>query len=60
MVEFESQFSKRTANKWSERAYFQQKPGLYILIRKDSEKEIIRKFADLEKDIVNSIKEGKS
>ena len=37
MVEFESLFAKKTANKWSDRNYFQQKPGMFIFMRKDSE-----------------------
>ena len=26
-VDFEGRFQKKTSNKWSERTYFQQKPG---------------------------------
>jgi hypothetical protein len=43
MVEFEQYFSKKTGNKWSERAQFQQKPGLYIMIRRESEREQVEK-----------------
>ena len=56
-VEFEQLFMKRTSNKWSDRAYFQQKPGMYLLIRKESEKEIVVKFSGLEKEILKLIKD---
>ena len=58
MLEFETVFLAKTQNKWSERAYFKQKPGLYMLIRKDNEKEVVTKFTDLEKEILNLINEG--
>lgn len=58
MVEFESRFSQKTANKWADRAYFQQKPGLYMMIRKDTEVDTVNKFAELEKEILTLISEG--
>ena len=60
MVEFESYFQKKTSNKWSERSYFQQKPGQYLLIRPDTEQELIAKFSQLENDIMALIQEAKS
>ncbi len=38
--------------------YFQQKPGLYMMIRKDTEIETVNKFAELEKEILSLISEG--
>ena len=58
MVEFESLFLKKTSNKWGDRQYFQQKPGMYMLIRKDSEREVVQKYAELEKEIIKLISEG--
>lgn len=60
MVEYESYFSKKTGNKWSDRSSFQQKPGLYILLRKETELEVISKFQQLEKELFNLINEGKA
>lgn len=58
MVDFELRFNQKTGNKWSDRAYFQQKPGMYMIIRKDSEVETVSKFAELEKEILTLISEG--
>ena len=52
MVDFESRFHQKTSNRWSDRSYFQQKPGLYMMIRKDSEHETLSKFVELEKEIL--------
>lgn len=60
MVEYEQLFLKKTANKWSERQYFQQRPGQYILIRRESEHEIIKKFKELDKEIFALIAEGET
>ena len=34
MVEFENKFYEKTANKWKDREYFQQKPGKFLLIKR--------------------------
>lgn len=46
MVEFEQKFSEKTANKWKDRDYFQQKPGKFILMKKEQDKELVQKHLD--------------
>lgn len=58
MADFEQLFYKKTGNKWTERAFFKQKPGMYMLIRKESEQEEIKKFKDLEESILRLISTG--
>lgn len=53
---FEKKFYEKTANKWMERERFQIKPGKYVLFKKDSEKELIGKCVETEKELLSSIK----
>jgi hypothetical protein len=44
MVAFEQKFQEKSGNKWKDRDYFQQKPGKFILMKKEQDKELIKKF----------------
>ena len=59
ILEFEQLFLKKTSNKWTDRHIFQQKAGMYMLIRKESEKEMVAKYSQLERDILKLIAQGK-
>lgn len=58
MVDFEQKFYEKTANKWKDRDYFQQKPGKYILQRKEQDKEMIQKYSEQEALIMELIQNG--
>lgn len=49
MVEFEQKFFEKTANKWKDREFFQQKPGKFIYMKRDQDKEVIKRLQETEK-----------
>jgi hypothetical protein len=51
-------FNKKTGNKWSDRMYFQHKPGLYMLLNKESEADSIKKYQEFERELVALMKAG--
>ncbi len=49
-------FFKKTGNKWADRTYFQHKPGMYMLLNKETEMEAIKKYQEFEKVLIEVMK----
>ncbi|CDW73944.1 poly [Stylonychia lemnae] len=60
IVEFELKFIDKTGNKWQDREFFQQKPGKHILIKREHDKELVKKMRENEKLILEIIQESRS
>jgi len=49
---FEKGFLEKTCNKWSEREYFQEKPGKFVLQNKEKKQKMIKEAFELENELL--------
>lgn len=56
---FEKVFFKRTANKWTEKDYLKQKPGMFKILNKEQNRKLIKEAQEMEKELVQIMEESR-
>lgn len=52
---FEKRFYEKTGNKWSERDYFKEKGGKYVLLDKEKKRQVLKEAQEKEKDLLAAL-----
>ena len=52
---FEKRFYEKTSNKWSERDYFKEKGGKFVLLDKEKKRRVVKEAQEKEKELVEAI-----